>query len=338
VILLVLVALWLVVLLPGLYRRWASRQPSGSIESFHRELQLLKAAGPKLVAPAFRLQTATSRTGLAPSQSGYPALASTPGRPPLLLVRSVGKEEDMADDELFDTAHGTPGLAAWEPGGRDAPRGWDERPRRPGVHGRRRLADRQRARMRRQRLVLALLAVALVSGVAGTRRSLHPLWAMTAVAVVLLVALGALVGYARYLSTQQRRGTGRAGYGRHAPSGLLGAHGRPSPGSSRHAGWQRSRSRPAHAGAADPYLGDGADEWFDDVSAYREGSRHAAYRGGHGPDADARAGGPLGYGDGQPGAQAYGLGDDDDWFAEDDDDTWGELARPRRAAGGGRFG
>ena len=59
VILLVLVVLlWVAVLAPSAWRRFGERQGVGSIDHFHHQLQLLEHAGPKTVAPAYRLHTA----------------------------------------------------------------------------------------------------------------------------------------------------------------------------------------------------------------------------------------------------------------------------------------
>src|SRR5580692_5723330 len=86
VILLVLVVLlWVAVLAPSAWRRFGERQGVGSIDHFHHQLQLLEHAGPKTVAPAYRLHTAMPGTGpVAP-----PAAGADTSRPKLVLLRAT---------------------------------------------------------------------------------------------------------------------------------------------------------------------------------------------------------------------------------------------------------
>lgn len=52
---LVILALWIALLGPGVVRWLREHRPSTSIASFHRQLRLLEVSGPKLVTPANRL-------------------------------------------------------------------------------------------------------------------------------------------------------------------------------------------------------------------------------------------------------------------------------------------
>ena len=58
ILLVLVVLLWVAVLAPSAWRRFVERQGVGSIDHFHHQLQLLEHAGPKTVAPAYRLHTA----------------------------------------------------------------------------------------------------------------------------------------------------------------------------------------------------------------------------------------------------------------------------------------
>ncbi len=58
ILLVLVVFLWVAVLAPSAWRRFGERQGVGSIDHFHHQLQLLEHAGPKTVAPAYRLHTA----------------------------------------------------------------------------------------------------------------------------------------------------------------------------------------------------------------------------------------------------------------------------------------
>jgi hypothetical protein len=96
-ILLVLVALlWMAVLAPSAWRKFSERQGVGSIDHFHHQLQLLEHAGPKTVAPAYRLHTA--------SPGGARALAvpvvGDASRPKLVLLRAT---EDETTEHVDDS-------------------------------------------------------------------------------------------------------------------------------------------------------------------------------------------------------------------------------------------
>ena len=89
-ILLVFVALlWVAVLAPSAWRRFSERQGVGSIDHFHHQLQLLEHAGPKTVAPAYRLHTANARS---PGPTDTSAdLTPDSSRPKLVLLAADGR-------------------------------------------------------------------------------------------------------------------------------------------------------------------------------------------------------------------------------------------------------
>jgi hypothetical protein len=179
VILLILVVLWLVVLAPSIWKRYTERRTGESINSFHQGLHLLERTGPKLVAPAFRLETAHAETGLAPGQSGFPAISSIPGRPKLVLLRptDAGAEMVAARQPLYADARAASAARA-----------------------RTEQAARRRAARRRRRDILAVLAVTLVfSASLGFVHSLRLLWVVAALCAVALGGFILLAAYAQSL-------------------------------------------------------------------------------------------------------------------------------------------
>ncbi len=189
-ILLVLVVLWIVVLAPSVWRKRTERRSSGSIDTFHRQLHLLERAGPKIVAPAYRLQTAGAALGMAPGSSGHPALSSSGGRPNLVLLRNDGTPEHPAAD-----------LAGLE---RLSVVGSGSVPPLEQSHERYR---RQQATRRRRDVLCGLLATFVLSALLGLVHSLHPLWVLTVLSGLGIVAYVALVSYARSLSAGRRPGS-----------------------------------------------------------------------------------------------------------------------------------
>jgi hypothetical protein len=112
VILLVLVVvLWICVLAPSAWRRYAEHQGVGSIDHFHHQLELLEHAGPKLVAPAYRLHTALPG-GVGPQTSAFREFDSS--RPKLVLVRPtddvgmVGTDDEGLRYERIGVLEGPP--------------------------------------------------------------------------------------------------------------------------------------------------------------------------------------------------------------------------------------
>jgi hypothetical protein len=185
VILLFLVAvLWIVVLAPGALRRFGARQGGGSIDHFHRELQLLEHAGPKMVKPAYRLH------GSPPMHASDASLS----RPRLVLLQPVddGQAADIDDGEgahyarvgviespepPISPAQTEAGLAAYR---------------------------RQQARQRCTFVLRLLTATAVGSGIVGVVPSFRLAWVVTAVTGIAALALVGLVAYAREIEGQRR--------------------------------------------------------------------------------------------------------------------------------------
>ena len=187
VILLVLVAvLWIVVLAPSVVRRIRERGGVGSVDHFHHQLELLEHAGPKLVAPAYRLRT---------GRSGAKSSPVAPSRPKLVLLRAVS-DGQAADIDDVDGAH-------YERVGVIEPPEPAVSPAQTHAElvGYRRHQARQRCT-----LVLRLLAAAAVTtGILGVLPALRLAWIFTGVAGIAALALAGLIAYARELEAQRQQ-------------------------------------------------------------------------------------------------------------------------------------
>lgn len=185
-VILVLVLVWVAVLTPRVVRHFKEAGSHSSIESFHEQLHLLERAGPKLVEPAYRLETdaCDALSGGAATAGG----ASAPFRKAGYAART-----DLAlVDHLADsTAEGPVGPAP----------GWSA-----SVRTRRLADDRRRSRKRRRDVLVGLLAVATVTGVLGAMHALHLLWAITGISVVAIAGYVALVAYAQLLNADRQAG------------------------------------------------------------------------------------------------------------------------------------
>ena len=183
-ILLGLVAvLWIVVLAPGVLRRFSERR-GGSIDHFHHELQLLKHAGPKMVKPAYRLG------GAGPVQ----ASDAVHSRPTLVLLRPVA-DEQSADIDDGDGAHYA------RVGVIESP----EPPINPAQTEAGLAAYRRQQARQRCTLVLRILtAVAICTGILGVFSSFRPAWIVTALTGIAALALVALIAYAREFEGQRQ--------------------------------------------------------------------------------------------------------------------------------------
>jgi hypothetical protein len=191
VILLVLVAvLWVVVLAPSALRRIRERGGVGSVDHFHHQLELLEHAGPKLVAPAYRLRSAAS--------IGNPSAAAS-SRPKLVLLRAV-HDGQAADIDGVDGAH-------------YARVGVIERPEPPvspaQTHTELAAYRRQQAR-RRCTFVLRLLAAAAVTtGTLGVLPTVRLAWIFTGLTGIAALALAGLIAYAHELEGQWQQSRSR---------------------------------------------------------------------------------------------------------------------------------
>ncbi len=106
VILLVVIAMWAVVLGPGLLRRRAESRSTHSIGTFHRQLGVLQRTGPSLVPPAHRLgtiQPLNPAGGL--GSTGFPVVSSRPGlivvRPDTMALQAPSPSETRRPDPYF---------------------------------------------------------------------------------------------------------------------------------------------------------------------------------------------------------------------------------------------
>jgi hypothetical protein len=231
-VVLILVVLWIVVLTPGAVRWYRARQPTESIDSFHQQLHLLERTGPKLVEPAYRLETVQSRTGVAVGQSGLPSVSSRPGRPNLVLLSQADDDPRVGGvpaggtpgDDVVEDASGVryhrvlgPEPGGWAPAGWaggtygsgggvgsgsriDGPAGRGRGSKSPEDARRRRLAQR-----RRRTLIMWTAGVLVLTAMLGAVPSLHALWVVTGLAALGLAGYVGLVAYAQLLESEHPR-------------------------------------------------------------------------------------------------------------------------------------
>lgn len=201
-ILLILVALWIVVLAPAFVKKWLDRRSSVSIDAFHQQLHLLERAGPKVVPPAYRLETAQSATGTMVGATGYPAVSSRPTRPNLVLLQPVreGTGDGSADAPGSEIVDGPSGAHFR----RVVPASLQEEApaRRPAAA---RVEDFRRHAVQRRRrdLVVGLAATLVLSGLLGLAVSLF--WVVTVLAAVALAGYVGLAAYAQLLEAADRQ-------------------------------------------------------------------------------------------------------------------------------------
>jgi hypothetical protein len=191
VIVLVLVGfLWAAVLAPSAWSRFRERQGVGSIDHFHHQLQLLEQAGPKTVAPAYRLHTAVP--------GGWTADTSPPptdsSRPKLVLLRPT---EDAAVADVDDDE----GCHYERVGVLDRP----EPVCLPAVGADLGALRREQARRRCALLLRSLVGVAISTGLIGVFPGMHLAWVFTGVAGVAVLALLGLIAYAKEIEAEQTR-------------------------------------------------------------------------------------------------------------------------------------
>lgn len=207
-ILLILVALWIVVLAPAFVKKWLDRRSTVSIDAFHQQLHLLERAGPKLVPPAYRLETAHSAPGMTVGASGYPAVSSRPTRPNLVLLQPV-REDDTGgsagapDDEVVDGssgAHYRRVVPAPLP---------EEGPSRRAAAARVEALRRHAVQRRRRDLLIGVASTLVLSGLLGLAVSLF--WVVTVLAALTLAGYVGLAAYAQLLEADRHAPAARAG-------------------------------------------------------------------------------------------------------------------------------
>jgi hypothetical protein len=197
VILLVLVGLlWTAVLAPSGWRKFKEWQGVGSIDHFHHQLQLLEHAGPKTVAPAYRLNTAIPTSTSTSAGGGDHALA--PGvdtsRPKLVLLRPT---DDAAAADVDDQE----GLHYERVGVLDRP----EPVSSPEMGADLRVLRREEARRRFTVLLRCLIGVAVITGFIGLWPGMHLAWVFTGLTGLAALALVGLMAYAKEVEAEQER-------------------------------------------------------------------------------------------------------------------------------------
>jgi hypothetical protein len=182
-----------VVLAPSVWRRFGERGV-GSIESFHHQLQLLEHAGPKSVAPAYRLHTALPG---GPGPEANPSSDSS--RPKLVLLRPTA---DAASSDV----DGDDGCHYERVGVLDRP----DPVCLPEATADLRVLRRDHARRRFDILLRCLGGVAVSTLIIGLLPGMHLAWVFTALTALPALALLGLMAYANELEDERRRRTRRA--------------------------------------------------------------------------------------------------------------------------------
>jgi hypothetical protein len=222
-ILLILVALWIVVLAPAFVKKLLDRRSTVSIDTFHQQLHLLERAGPKLVPPAYRLETAQSATGMAVGASGFPAVSSRPTRPNLVLLQPVRAGEEGGVDEGAEVVDGTSGAHYRRVQGVPAP---DEGPSRRLALAQVEAFRQHTVQRRRRDLLIGLASTLVLSGLLGLAVSLF--WVVTGIAALALAGYVGLAAYAQLLETgRQGSAVGHRGHRTASRPGGGGAPGGP---------------------------------------------------------------------------------------------------------------
>lgn len=190
ILLVLVVLLWIAVLAPSAWRRFSERQGVGSIDHFHQQLQLLEHAGPKTVAPAYRLHTAVPAVG----EAETPAPSVDTSRPKLVLLRPA----DAAG--TADVADGN--------GSRYERVGVLDRPEPacvPEVGADLGSLRREQARHRCTMFLRCLGGVAISTALIGLFPGMHLIWILTGLTGLAALALIGLIAYAKELQTELDR-------------------------------------------------------------------------------------------------------------------------------------
>ena len=198
VILLVLVVLlWVAVLAPSAWRRFGERQGVGSIDHFHHQLQTLEHAGPKTVAPAYRLHTAVPG---ARSTEGATDPSIDSSRPKLVLLRPTDNAE-AADVDGDDGCHYERVSVLDRPEPLCLPEGKVDLP----------AFRREQARRRCTTLLRCLGGVTISTALIGLFPAMHLAWVFTGLTGLAALGLVGLMAYAKELEAEQARRRSRRG-------------------------------------------------------------------------------------------------------------------------------
>ena len=199
VILLVLVVLlWVAVLAPSAWRRFGERQGVGSIDHFHHQLQLLEHAGPKTVAPAYRLHTALP---------GRPVSRNAPRTCRRLVatrswcscVRRTTRRRPTSTTAMAPTTSGS--ACSIGPSRCACPKSAWLCPS----------FRREQARRRCTMLLRCLGGVAISTALIGVFPGMHLAWVFTGLTGLAALGLVGLMAYAKELEAEQARRRSRRG-------------------------------------------------------------------------------------------------------------------------------
>ena len=190
ILLVFVVLLWVAVLAPSAWRRFSERQGVGSIDHFHHQLQLLEHAGPKTVAPAYRLHTALP--GGRPDSG--PDLAVDSSRPKLVLLRPT-EDAAAADVDGDDGSHYERVGVLDRPEPVCLPESAVALP----------AFRREQARRRCTMLLRCLAGVAISTGLIGLFPGMHLAWVITGLSGLGALGLVGLMAYAKELEAEQTR-------------------------------------------------------------------------------------------------------------------------------------
>jgi hypothetical protein len=195
---LIIIALWVAILAPGVVRWVREHQPTTSIASFHRQLRLLEGSGPKLVEPAYRLG------GGEPAPSTWEAPVPERPAPRLTLVPTgaTDKEPQMRYDDHYEDDE----WDQWEETHAPAharrtvrvPSAYDELDDdyRPSRRSHDVVLSPDGARVRRTRILVGIGGTIGATFLLGLLPGMTFLWAVTLLAVVALVGYLGLMFYA----------------------------------------------------------------------------------------------------------------------------------------------
>jgi hypothetical protein len=191
ILLVFVVLLWVAVLAPSAWRRFGERQGVGSIDHFHHQLQLLEHAGPKTVAPAYRLHTALPG-GRSPD--AVPDQTVDSSRPKLVLLRPT-------DDAAAADVDGGDGSHYERVGVLDRP----EPVCLPEATVALPAFRREQARRRCTVLLRCLGGVAISTALLGLLPGMHLVWVLTGLSGLAALGLVGLMAYAKELEADQAR-------------------------------------------------------------------------------------------------------------------------------------